>query len=151
MVVVALPFRVTAEVPGKIEDPFAGEFVLSEVALRACQTEGLQMICLRRLSSRRSPCAERTGFPFQRGDRDLQAAHRTECRYANAKSRPWRFCDADALRGYSTVRSAAFPVVRAKASETPRGPRPGALRPLWVCLVPIRAPAKAVRPRPARG
>jgi hypothetical protein len=30
MVVVALPFRVTAEVPGKIEDPFAGEFVLSE-------------------------------------------------------------------------------------------------------------------------
>src|SRR5262249_19568080 len=58
--------------------------------------------------------------------------------------RPWRFCDADAPRGYSIVRSAAFPVGRAKVSETPRGPRPGALRPLWVCLVPIRAPAKAV-------
>jgi hypothetical protein len=28
MVVVALPFRVTAEVPGEIEDPVAGEFVL---------------------------------------------------------------------------------------------------------------------------
>jgi hypothetical protein len=30
MVVVALPFRVTAEVPGEIEDPVAGEFVLSQ-------------------------------------------------------------------------------------------------------------------------
>ena len=30
MIVVALPFRVTAKVSGEIEDAFAGEFVLSQ-------------------------------------------------------------------------------------------------------------------------